>query len=45
MTSETITLAFVIYLFARYVAWDIWLVHAATRPKKLGDEETPPWRG
>jgi hypothetical protein len=45
MTGETITLAFVIYLFARYVMFDVWLVHAAVIKRKLGGEETPPWHG
>lgn len=45
MTGETITLAFVIYLFARWVLFDVWLVHAAVIKRKLWDKETPPWRG
>jgi hypothetical protein len=31
MTTETVTLAFVLYLFARYVIFDVWMVHAATK--------------
>ena len=45
MTGETITLAIVSYTFARWVLFDLWLVHAAVIKRKLGDEETPPWHG